>query len=361
MGRCTVPRWVAISAIVVASKPGCRPCHSASNVSPTTWIETASQIHARGDFISTFPGRGCSRGPVAWPLGPLRLALRGRRPRRDPQLIVDVLDPRDLLGQVLGQALVVPVPYGAEERDFSAGHPDLDVAGVELVVLAHALADVFADTLVRTLVAAWPSPSVRPPAMPLRLGPAPPAGRPTVVVASQVAGSSAVSATVAPAPRPVGLAAALQIAPLAGPVAIDVRGPAPSAHLALVAHAQASVILVSEPRAQLLDEPIQQTALVAAAGILGLAVAVLAEAVVALAAIATTTIPLALAVPEALSHDVSSLQRPSLASGRTRSNGHAARWVTPNDFGRRTRSGGRAQTDRVCAPRCWCAGRRGWR
>src|ERR687891_1287390 len=75
MGRCTVPRWAAISLTVVASNPGSRrPCHAASNPTPTTWIETASQIHPRGDFIGAPP-----RSMGATPMPPGLTASLGAR------------------------------------------------------------------------------------------------------------------------------------------------------------------------------------------------------------------------------------------------------------------------------------------
>jgi hypothetical protein len=70
---------------------------------------------------------------------------------------VNVAHARDLLDEVLGQPLVRPLAHGAEQRDLGVTHANLDVTGVEVARLAHALAHVFPDPLVGALVAARPA------------------------------------------------------------------------------------------------------------------------------------------------------------------------------------------------------------
>src|SRR5690606_42120497 len=78
-----------------------------------------------------------------------------RFPRNDAELVVDVLDADDLLGESPRFALLRTAVHGARERDLAVLHLHLDLAGVEEGVVGQKVADVLADPLVRTSIVSW--------------------------------------------------------------------------------------------------------------------------------------------------------------------------------------------------------------
>src|SRR5581483_3086092 len=112
------------------------------------------------------PARSASRGSRALsslirsgllPLG-LRPGLRG-----DLEVVMNVLDARDVLGDVLSGAFGPALVHRPGERHFAVADGDFDLAGVEVRVIAEPVIDVFSDPLVRTLVTLRAAPGVHPP------------------------------------------------------------------------------------------------------------------------------------------------------------------------------------------------------
>ena len=68
--------------------------------------------------------------------------------------VVHVLDAGHPLDNVGGPAFGVARPQRAGERDFTVADADVDLGCVDVLVLGQALADVFANALVRALIAA---------------------------------------------------------------------------------------------------------------------------------------------------------------------------------------------------------------
>ena len=63
-----------------------------------------------------------------------------------------LLDSGQVLDQILGQALGPAIGDLALQSHFTRDHDHLDLRGVELVVALEDVTDVFANTLVRSLV-----------------------------------------------------------------------------------------------------------------------------------------------------------------------------------------------------------------
>src|SRR5690606_19765795 len=81
-------------------------------------------------------------------------ALVAVRRRRNPQHVVDVAHAADALDQILGAPFLLARADSSGQRDFTVFHRDLHVGRIDKRILGEAIANVFADALVRTAIAA---------------------------------------------------------------------------------------------------------------------------------------------------------------------------------------------------------------
>src|SRR5579862_2953631 len=79
----------------------------------------------------------------------------------DSDLILDVLDARDLLGAVLRDPLLLPILDRARQRHLATLHRHFDVRRIDLTVIGQRLADHLADSLVGALKPQRALPAIR--------------------------------------------------------------------------------------------------------------------------------------------------------------------------------------------------------
>src|SRR5688572_13179170 len=69
------------------------------------------------------------------------------------QGVVHLTHARHVFGDVLSMPLVMAIADEAGQRHLAVPYRDLDVAGIEVRIIGESIADVFADPLIRPLVA----------------------------------------------------------------------------------------------------------------------------------------------------------------------------------------------------------------